>query len=675
MLDLVTQFHWLRPNTLWLSLPVVAAFIGLYFLRSKSSSWYDVIDPQLVEHLLDNSANNKANRNSTIPLLAAALACCIAIIALAGPSWERLPTVTEQKTDALIIIADLTLSMHASDIKPSRLVRTRYKLLELLKQREAGQTALIAYSGDAHTVAPLTDDASTIAALVPSLTPEIMPSIGSNAIAAFTMANQLLENAGLNKAKIVWFTDEALAGDINDISEAVKQRNSELIVIGVGTKTGGPVPLPSGKFVKDPQGNIVNAPLSRKRLKNIAGNTGGVYLDLQADNGDIKFILKESVLNRLDNSSGSKNNNDQAGLSTPDTDNWQDRGATLALLLIPFALLSFRRGWILTVVFCAYLVPLSPAEAGILDKFEWRDLWQTKDQQAYDLAQQEKHKEAAEIFNSEDWQAVSEYRAKDYQAATEKFSDILSDQKQDPKHIENPNQNQNPADHYNFGHALAHTGKLDEAIAAYDQALKIDPDMEVAKQAKAIVEALKNQQEQEQQENPDSDKDSSDQDSEQQDSDQQEKKDGQENNSDQNSEGDQQQSEQQSEQESEQQSDQAQQESGQNSEQDSDKLLEEQAKQAAEQKQQDQDNEESQQQARQQQEQDKSEQSKAEQAAAQTLSEQEQLDAEQQAKLNQWLQKIPDDPGGLLRRKFKYERQVREQQGTVIDDREEGQLW
>lgn len=673
MLDLFTQFHWLRPNYLWLSLPVVMAFIGLYFLRSKSSSWYDVIDPQLVEHLLDNNANNKANRNSTIPLLAAALGCCIAIIALAGPSWERLPTVTEQKTDALIIIADLTLSMHASDIKPSRLVRTRYKLLELLKQREAGQTALIAYSGDAHTVAPLTDDASTIAALVPSLTPEIMPSIGSNAIAAFNMANQLLENAGLNKAKIVWFTDEALVGDINNISDAIKQRNSELIVIGVGTKTGGPVPLPSGKFVKDRQGNIVNAPLSRKRLKNIASNTGGVYLDLQADNADIDYILKESVLNRLDKNSRSNSNKDQASLTTPDADNWQDRGATLALLLIPFALLSFRRGWLLTVVFCAYLVPLSPVEAGILDDFEWRDLWQTQDQQAYDLAQQEKHKEAAEIFDSEDWQAVSEYRAKDYQAASEKFSEILTDKKQD----QNPTQNQNPADHYNLGHALAHTGKLDEAIAAYDKALKINPDMEVAKQAKAIIEALKNQQEQ--QENSDSENDSSDQNSEQQNSDSQDNKDGQKHNSDQNSEGDQQQPEQQSEQASAQQSDQEQQDSTQAG-QDSDKLLEEQAKKAAQQEQQDQDEESDQQASQQQlaqQEQDDPEQNDEQQAsaAAQALSDQEQLDAEQQAKLNQWLQKIPDDPGGLLRRKFKYERQVREQQGTVIDDREEGQLW
>ena len=169
MIETLQQLHWIRPAWLLLIPVAVILFIAIYRLRSKSSGWYQHIDPSLIEFLLDNPANHNVRASSALPLIAAALACCIAIVAMAGPSWEKLPTVTEQKTDALVIIADLTLSMHATDIKPSRLVRARYKLLELLKQRNEGQTALIAYSGDAHTVSPLTDDARTIAALVPPL--------------------------------------------------------------------------------------------------------------------------------------------------------------------------------------------------------------------------------------------------------------------------------------------------------------------------------------------------------------------------------------------------------------------------------------------------------------------------------------------------------------------------
>ena len=318
MMTIIQQLHFIRPEFFWLLPLALTALLSLHLLRSKSSQWYDVIDPLLIEHLLDNPANNQASRRSSLPLFAAALACCIAIIAMAGPSWEKLPNVTEQKTDAMIIIADLTLSMHATDVKPSRLVRTRYKLLELLKQRKAGQTALIAYSGDAHVVSPLTDDASTIAALIPSLSPDIMPSIGSNAVAAFNSATQLLKNSGISRAKIVWFTDEALPSDINAIDNILNDKNKnstdvsrqyQLMIIGVGSKTGSPIPLPSGKFIKDSSGRIVNAPLSRGRLKNIAANANGIYFDLQSDNSDINAILSESLFDKINSTSNSSNEN------------------------------------------------------------------------------------------------------------------------------------------------------------------------------------------------------------------------------------------------------------------------------------------------------------------------------------------------------------------------------
>ena len=672
MIANIEQLHFLRPEYFWLLAIVISAFITLYLLRSKSSQWYDIIDPLLVEQLLDNTANSQASRRTNLPLVGAALACCIAIIALAGPSWEKLPSVTEQKNDAMIIIADLTLSMHATDIKPSRLVRTRYKLLELLKQRKAGQTALIAYSGDAHTVSPLTDDASTIAALIPSLSPEIMPSIGSNAIAAFNSAIALLKNSGISQAKIVWFTDEALRTDVIQINKMFSHASNadrQLIIIGVGSKAGGPIPLPSGKFIKDTSGRIVNAPLSRDKLKDIAANTGGVYLDLQADNSDINTILSETLFNQL---SSIENKEQTQNKKAKLTDTWLDRGGYLALLLLPFALMSFRRGWILSIVLVFNMSHINYADASNDNQqadeahhFKWRDLWQTPDQQAYALERQRLHSQASKKFENPAWKGAAEYQAGDYQPALETLSKLAE-------------KNNHAAAHYNHGHALARNNDLDAAITAYDKALAINPEMKDAQKAKAIVEALKKQQQQkEQQQKDDPSKENNDQqDGDQQDGDQQDSgKDNSGKQEDSQPSSDKSNSSSQPS-ESEQASD-----SEKNNES-SNELLDRQAEQSqsANEDQQNQQPEEQEDEnnkttTTQKAEQNTENTSETENNTAAMSPSEEQLNAEQQAQLQQWLKKIPDDPGGLLRRKFQYERNVRERQGNVVDDREQGQLW
>ncbi|MDB2410554.1 VWA domain-containing protein [Pseudomonadales bacterium] len=657
MINFIQQLHFLRPEWLWLLPLVVGAFITLHLLRSKSSHWYEVIDPLLIEYLLDNPANNQANRRTVLPLIGAALACCIAAIAMAGPSWEKLPSVTEQKTDAMIIIADLTLSMHATDVKPSRLIRTRYKLLELLKQRKAGQTALIAYSGDAHIVSPLTDDASTIAALVPSLSPEIMPSIGSNAVAAFNSANQLLLNSGIGRAKIVWFTDEALRADVSAISNLIN--NNQFIIIGVGSEAGGPVPLPSGKFVKDTTGRIVNAQLSRNRLRDIAANSGGSYWDIQDDNSDINAVLAENVLDQINSIDSINSNANKPEARQPIiADNWHDRGAYLALLLLPFALLLFRRGWILALVLAVNLQTIEVAEANneaevTEDKFEWQNLWQTPDQQAYALEQQKRHSEAAQLFKDEAWKGISEYQSGDYQQALETLSQLAE-------------KNNSDVSHYNHGHALARSNDLDAALSAYDKALTLNPNMEDAKQAKSIIEALKKSQEQ-QQNNSDKQDEANNQESTEKNNEENNKKSNAESNEENNGES------------SEENSENSQQQKQSDSES-SNELLDRQSEQDLDQQnekpstQKDNPQEADKTQAKPEMD-DKEEKADGENKTTNLQASDEQLNAEQQAQLEQWLKKIPDDPGGLLRRKFQYERNVRERQGKVIDDREQGQLW
>ncbi|MDP6414831.1 MAG: VWA domain-containing protein, partial [Gammaproteobacteria bacterium] len=91
-------------------------------------------------------------------------------------------------------VMDLSLSMFAPDHAPNRLDLAKRKLRDILALRKEGQTALVVYAGDAHTVTPLTDDVVTIDALVPSLSPNIMPLFGSNPMAAIDMSIGLLDD-------------------------------------------------------------------------------------------------------------------------------------------------------------------------------------------------------------------------------------------------------------------------------------------------------------------------------------------------------------------------------------------------------------------------------------------------------------------------------------------------
>src|SRR5690606_14935578 len=273
-------------------------------------------------------------------------------------------------------------------------------------------------------------------------------------------------------------------------------------------------------------------------------------------------------------------------------------------LLLPLLLLAAcagRRGWL----FCLPLLLALPQPSYA---FEFRDLWLRPDQQGQRLLQADKPKEAAERFADPQWQGEALYRAGDYPAAAERFA-----------------QSDSASAHYNRGNALAKSNELEAALDAYEQALEQQPDLHAAQQNKALVEQLLRQQQQQQSQQGDQ---------AQQGEEQPQPSSGQPQPG-------------QPPQAQEQQAQSQQQTTAQEQQPDAQPQRQGQAQDDASQEQ----------------TQDGQAQPGAgDNADAPQAASAEPLDGEQRDALEQWLRQIPDDPGELLRRKFLYEQQQRQEQ-------------
>lgn len=589
---LFEQFHFLRPWWLLAFIPVVVFCLALWRVNTSVTAWDKAIDKSLLPYLLDRSKN----ASQTTPLLLLLLAWVFSTVALAGPVWEKLPQPVQKREDALVIVLDLSLSMFAPDHIPNRLDLAKRKLRDILDLRVEGQTALVVYAGDAHAVTPLTDDTVTISALVPSLSPNIMPLFGSNPVAAIDLAIGLLDDVEAVRGKILLMTD-GISGFDQEllITEQVQATPYELLIMGIGTEEGAPIRTSDGGVLTDEDGQTVIASLNRNVLQSLANRVNGRYHDIQLADSDISFLLDPSTRDLLDDENLSE--------VEEEFDVWYEAGPWLLLLIVPIVALTFRRGWLFGFVIitgAGMLLPSSQVQA-----LEWKDLWKTKDQQAAEAFDADEHAIAAALFQSPQWQGAASYRSENYEAAVAAFSS-----------------GQSADDHYNRANALALAGSYPEAIAAYDIAIGLENDHADALHNKEIVEQLLEQSESENGENQDGD-------------------------------SQEQQSEQNSQNESEEQQE--------NSDQ------QDQESQEGDQDQQPQD---------QQQNQPPEEQESSESNSEQnTPSDATNEEFEEQQSLEQWLRRIEDDPGELLRRKFRYQYRQRQLNGTANSIQQGGQIW
>jgi Ca-activated chloride channel family protein len=200
--DKMAAFHFLRPEWLWGLLPLVGFLVFLAKRGANVCVWESVCDAHLLPHVLVGETGTK----SRSPIFLLGLGWTLALVALAGPVWSQLPQPVFRTESALVMLLDVSRSMDAQDLAPSRLTRAKHKILDILQARQEGQTALVIFSGEAFVVSPLTDDARTMKTLVQKLETNLMPVQGSRPDLALKMGNELLEQAGIRGGDLllVW---------------------------------------------------------------------------------------------------------------------------------------------------------------------------------------------------------------------------------------------------------------------------------------------------------------------------------------------------------------------------------------------------------------------------------------------------------------------------------------
>jgi Ca-activated chloride channel family protein len=452
----MAEFHFLRP--LWLVLLPIGAWLIWQLMRGRADSggWRSVVEPKLRPHVL---AEPEVLRDSRLALVAALAAWAVAVVALAGPAWERLPVPAFRSDEALVVALDLSRSMNAGDIEPSRLERAKLKLLDLLERRAAGQTALVVFSAHAFTVTPLTTDTRTISALVASVDTDIMPTQGSSIATGLARAAALLEQTGLRRGDVLLLTDSEVADRDLDAAEELASDGFRVSVLAIGTEQGAPIPLPEGGFLTDAAGDVVVPRVDTAGLQRLAAAGGGRYAALATSDRDLDALFPAAAALPLEASL------DAGDGEQYEADVWLDRGVVLAALLLPLLALCFRRGWI-SVWVLVLLAPLPRAHA-----LEWPDLWQRPDQRGLQALEAEQAERAAELFESPEWRGTAQYRAGQFEASAASLAAVDS-----------------ALAHYNRGNALAKAGQVPAAIAAYDRALELDPNHEDARYNRDLLE-------------------------------------------------------------------------------------------------------------------------------------------------------------------------------------------
>jgi len=448
-----SEFHFIRPQLLWLLLPVfLILVIGLLGLR-QNVKWRTVIAPHLRPFMIRRGSEwFKAWMQFLL-----FLACTIGVIAVSGPTWKRVETPDQQLETPMVILLDLSQSMLCTDIKPTRMERAKFKIIDLLENNPKVRISLIGYAGSAHTIVPLTSDYAIIESHLIGLSPKVMPLRGSNLNAALELADATL-NTSKAPGNILLFSDDFDTQSLLAVQQHLDTTKTHLDIMPMNTISGADVPSFTGKgFLKD-QGKIVHSFLNQPVLIEIASLENVTVHQLTLDNSDMELIVNR-VNEELEFSDKEEDEKD--------SDKWEDYGWILIIPMALLVLIWFRKGWVV------YTIPLFFVLSSCSGDSKFKDLWLTHDYQGQQLSNQQNYSEAANRYEDPMRKGIAYFKAGDINQAIEAFSKDTT-----------------ALGAYNLGLAYYQAGAYEAAEWAFDKALSLDPNLDAAKSNQQNVQRI-----------------------------------------------------------------------------------------------------------------------------------------------------------------------------------------
>lgn len=459
----ISQLHFSHPLWFWafLALPLAwGLFAFCYRGRQPFHQLEKFIDKHLIPYLLHGGENKK--KKLWTHLLVWSLVWSFLVIALAGPRWDFREVDTYTRDQNLAILLDLSESMNAKDIAPSRLGRAKQKIEDLLRLSTGVKIGLIAFAADPHMIVPMTEDKETVRYLLPSLDTDLVYVQGSRLAPALEMANAMLENEpGSNKAVVVisdgGFEDASAIYTAKNLSE----KGIVLYAMGVGSQEGSLLKDRQGAVVKK-NGSPMISRLEKEKLREISKIGRGRYFD--ADHSEQVALIFEDLEKRSDVQRESHKTHRF----------WEEHFYLFLLPVLPFFLWWYRRGGI----FALFLFCLMPdcSEASLSSYFY------NAEQRAEQAYANEDYAAAGHDFQDPYRKGVAYYRMGDYSAAEEMFR-----QSTRPEVAS--------CSAYNLGNALVHQNRLRDAITAYEEVLEKWPDHNQAMENLELVKKMLEQQE------------------------------------------------------------------------------------------------------------------------------------------------------------------------------------
>lgn len=458
----------LNPLAL-LTIPLLGLLLALLVVQNKKG--------EAKREKLGLAPRGSLARRLLLTLLPSVLITLAMLRPYAGSTDVTIPS----SNDDYMFVVDVSRSMLAKDVPPSRIELAKRKLKDLIDQfmREGAprRYGITLFAGYSYLLCPVTDDISVVKQFISEISPEMVTSLGSNLEAGMKTALDRFADGTTQNARILLISDgEDDQISLNRVIDLIKSKKIRVDVLGVGTTVGTPIELEDGSFLRDSAGAVVHTKLGEESLKALAQAGSGVYVRATVDDRDILELTKASLSIK-----GGIRQGTRTVRTYDEFGSWIALGALITWLCIaamPRSSIALRSIVVIMLLSnVASAAPLTSSSTG---------------RTAYDLYSEGKFKEAAEAFKSALVETPNDtalkqgygsalFKSGSYKEAQRIFQSLASQATNGKDYFENT---------YNEGNALLALKRYKDAFDAFTKALDVKPDDQRALHNKAVAKAL-----------------------------------------------------------------------------------------------------------------------------------------------------------------------------------------